>query len=78
MANVKYKCPDCGQEFERYADYILPGVEGTVRQSDGKVVIFADPTAIHRCDVCCEKALAAFIENVKKENSNAENCNSEN
>ncbi|MBQ8237895.1 MAG: hypothetical protein IJZ39_07105 [Oscillospiraceae bacterium] len=78
MANVEYTCPDCGKEFEVYADYVLNGVEGAIQKSDGNVVIFADPTAKHRCDECREKALQKFIEEHEKENPNAENQNSEN
>lgn len=78
MPNVTYICPDCGKEFKVYADYVLNGVEGAIQKADGNVVIFADPTANHRCDECREKALQKFIEEHEKEKQDAENCNPEN
>lgn len=78
MPFVPYICPDCGKEFEVYADYVLRGVEGAVQKSDGSIVIFADPTATHSCDECLQKAFQKFIEEHEKENLNAENSNPEN
>lgn len=67
MPFIPYICPDCGKEFEVYADYVLRGVEGAIPKSDGSVVIFADPTAMHRCDTCREiKLIDMFCENVSR------------
>lgn len=55
---LKCTCQDCGKEFEVYADYLIPGVEGFMNLAEGRVLIM-DPT---RTDRMCDECVAAALE----------------
>lgn len=55
---LKCTCRTCGKEFEVYADYLIPGVEGFMTMAEGQVLIM-DPT---RTDRMCDECVAAELE----------------
>ena len=58
----KFKCLECGEEFEVLADAFLPGVHGTLSQQDGSDYVFIDPTMVVRCIPCSFRMIRELVE----------------
>ena len=58
----KFKCLECGEEFEVLADAFLPGVHGTLSQQDGSEYVVVDPTMAFRCVPCSFRMIRELLE----------------
>lgn len=58
----KFKCLDCGEEFDVEADAFLPGVHGTLSQRDGPDYVIVDSTMEFRCIPCNCRMVRELLE----------------
>lgn len=66
---LRCTCRTCGSEFEAYADYLIPGVEGFMTMTEGLVSIM-DPT---RTDRMCDECIIAELEKLTVNDGSVEN-----
>ena len=66
---LRCTCRACGKEFEAYADYLIPGVEGFMTMTEGLVSIM-DPT---RTDRMCDECIVAELEKLAVNDGSVEN-----